>query len=385
MAAAQKTKVLYLITKSNWGGAQRYVYDLATNLDPDRFEPVVVLGGDGTLKELLVHAGIRVIPVKTLERDVSLKKEWAFVREFWSILKTEKPHILHVNSSKAGALGTLLGRLARIPRVFFTAHGWAFNEDRPALQKLAIKSIHWLTVLFSHKTIAVSNAIITQMDWSGAQKKMKLIHPGRSIGVMYDKDEARTKLASENTKLQSHLGDIWILTIAELHPIKRINRLIEAIALVKEETSLESPIRSVIIGAGSTEAELAAQIKASGLSQDVFLLGSITEAARFLPAGDLFILPSKSESYGYVLHEAGLAGLPTIATNVGGIPDIITHNRTGRLVPPDNTKALAKEITHFLQHQKDWQNYGRNLQSEMKLRSTKHMVDATTALYTLAI
>jgi len=385
MAVTHKTKVLYLITKSNWGGAQRYVYDLATNLDRDRFEPVVVLGGDGTLKELLVHAGVRVISVSSLKRDVSLKKEWAFVREFWAILKAEQPDVLHVNSSKAGALGTLLGRLARIPRVFFTAHGWAFNEDRPTGQKLIIKSIHWLTVLFSHKTIAVSTAIIRQMDWPGAQRKMKLIHPGRSIGVMYDKAEARTKLASENTELQTHLTDTWILTIAELHPIKRINRLIEAIALVKKDSAISAHVRSIIIGEGAMHTKLAEQIKAANLTQEVYLLGSITEAARFLPAGDVFVLPSKSESYGYVLHEAGLAGLPAIATNVGGIPDIITHNRTGRLVPPDDAPALAKEITHFLQHQTDWRTYGTNLQTAMKLRSTQHMVDATTALYTLAI
>jgi glycosyltransferase involved in cell wall biosynthesis len=382
MQSTQKKKVLFLITKSNWGGAQRYVYDLATNLDKNQFEAVVALGGDGTLKQLLVHAGIRVIPLHTLERDISIKKELAFIKELWQVLRIEKPDILHVNSSKAGAVGTFLGRLSRVPRVLFTAHGWAFNEDRPVWQKLIIKKIHWLTVLFSHKTIAVSNAIVRQMDWPFAQSKMKVIHPGRSIGVMYEKTEARAQLASENPELQSHVSDPWILTIAELHPIKRLNVLIDAMAHVCMNND---SVRSIIIGEGSQRDVLEAQIKKRNLTKRVFLVGSITEAARFLPAGDLFVLPSKSESYGYVLHEAGLAMLPVIATNVGGIPDVISHNKTGRLIRPDDTDALFREIEHFLQHSDKWQTYARELHAEMKKRTTQKMVDATTAIYTLTI
>jgi glycosyltransferase involved in cell wall biosynthesis len=382
MKSIQKKKVLFLITKSNWGGAQRYVYDLATNLDKNQFEAAVALGGDGTLKQLLVHAGIRVIPLHTLERDISIKKELAFIKELWRVLRTEKPDVLHVNSSKAGAIGTLLGRLARVPRVLFTAHGWAFNEDRPAWQKLIIKKVHWLTVLFSHKTIAVSNAIVKQMDWPFTQTKMKVIHPGRSIGVMYEKAEARAKLASENPELQSHLADPWILTIAELHPIKRLNILVEAMSKVCTQND---SVRSIIIGAGSHREQLETQIKKLGLVKRVFLVGSITEAARFLPAGDLFVLPSKSESYGYVLHEAGLAALPVIATNVGGIPDVISHNKTGRLIRPDDADALSREVEHFLKYTDKWQMYARDLNTEMKKRTAQKMVDATTAMYTLTI
>lgn len=378
----KRKKVLYLITKSNWGGAQRYVYDLATNLDRSHFEPVVVLGGDGTLKELLIHAGIRVIRLDSLARDISVTQEWGFFTELWRVLRTEQPDILHVNSSKAGGVGTFLGRLARVPRVIFTAHGWAFNEDRPLWQRLIIKVLHWLTVLFSHKTIAVSHAIVQQMDWPLAPNKMKVIHPGRSIGVMYNQTEARTQLATEHPALQSYQTDRWILTIAELHPIKRLHVLIDAIASI---TKTHPQVRCVIIGEGAERAKLEARIQKHALTQQVFLLGSITEAARFLPAGDVFVLPSKSESYGYVLHEAGLAALPVIATNVGGIPDIITHNQTGRLIRPDDATTLARELTHFLTHTDKWQVYAQNLHTAMKGRTTQKMVDATAALYTLTI
>lgn len=132
MSDIQREKILFLITKSNWGGAQRYVYDLAVTLDKEQFEPIVVLGGDGVLKNMLEHAHIRTISIKTLQRDVSIKKEFAFANELRKIIKEEKPSVLHVNSSKAGGVGALIGRLTGVPRIIFTAHGWAFNEqDQP--------------------------------------------------------------------------------------------------------------------------------------------------------------------------------------------------------------------------------------------------------------
>lgn len=382
LADMKRKKVLYLITKSNWGGAQRYVYDLATHLDKERFEAVVALGGNGTLKEQLQHAGIRVISIESLGRDVSLKKEWKFMKELWQILQTEKPAVLHVNSSKAGGMGTFLGRVARVPRVLFTAHGWAFNEDRPWWQKMIIKFLHWLTVLFSHKTIAVSNAIVRQMNWPFTQAKMKVINPGRTIGAMYGKIEAREKIASYCPPLNQYRNDPWVLTIAELHPIKRLDVLVQAIA---KNTERHSKIRCIIIGDGQEKEKFSALIEKLGLSQNVFLVGPITEAARFLKAASVFVLPSKSESYGYVLHEAGLAKLPVIATNVGGIPDIITSEQTGKLIPPDDTEALASTISDFLEHPKAWSEMAEHLHTSMQSRTVERMTEATETLYSLPL
>lgn len=371
-------KVLYLITKSNWGGAQRYVYDLATHLNRDQFEPVVALGGDGVLKEQLIHAGIRVITITSLERDISVKKEFQFAQELWKILQTEKPDVFHVNSSKAGGIGTLLGRLRRIPKVLFTAHGWAFNEDRPAWQKISIKFFHYITVLFSHKTIAVSHAIVQQMNWPLAERKMKVINPGRTIGVMYPKETARLHLAKTTPQLEKHLAHPWILTIAELHPIKRLSVLIEAAAM---HHAKYSRTKFIIIGEGSQRTELEQLILEKNLTDVVFLTGNITEAARFLKAGNMFVLPSQSESYGYVLHEAGLAKLPVIATDVGGIRDIVTSDTTGKLIKPNDPVALAKELADFQEHPQKWKTYAHNLENVLHDRTVEKMTFSTSALY----
>lgn len=377
-----RKKILFLITKSNWGGAQRYVYDLATHLDHTKFEPVVALGGAGVLSEMLKHAGVRVIQIESLTRDISFKKELDFSKELWTILRTEKPDILHVNSSKAGGLGTFLGRCARIPRVIFTAHGWAFNEDRPISQKLIIKFFHWLTVLFSHQTIAVSTAIVRQMNWPFIQNKMRIVYPGRNIGAMYTQSEARAHLAEVIPDLQLHLAKTWVITIAELHPIKRLGVLISAMAELK---NTHPNLISIIIGEGQERRKLTEQIVNKHLESTVFLTGSITEAARFLKAGDVFVLPSKSESYGYVLHEAGLAGVPVLATKVGGIPDVIEDGVTGRLITPDDIPALVRELQNFVSVKGKWQSWAIKHQALMKERSVEKMVLQTTTLYELPL
>ncbi len=378
MTLQPRKKVLYLITKSNWGGAQRYVYDLATNLNQEKFEPVVALGGDGILVEMLQNAGIRVIRIDSLGRDISIKKELAFARELRQILRNERPDIFHVNSSKAGGIGAFLGQLERIPRVIFTAHGWAFNEDRPWWQRLIIKFLHWVTVILSDRTIAVSNAIVKQMNWPGALRKMKIINPGRTIGVMYECNEAREKIIDFFPRLLPYQSDPWLVCVAELHPIKRHRILIEAMGeLVKNYPAL----RLILIGEGELKNTIEKQITDSNLTENVFILGKITEAARFLKAFDMFVLASKSESYGYVLHEAGLAGLPVVATNVGGIPDIITNNQSGLLIPPDNVSDLYIAIKKLLNEPNTAQSLASNLLDKMSTRTIEKMIRVTEDLY----
>jgi len=378
MTLQPRKKVLFLITKSNWGGAQRYVYDLATNLDREKFEPVVALGGNGILADMLENAGIRVINIESLGRNISLKKEWAFACELWQILRVESPDVFHVNSSKAGGVGTLLGRLLRAPNVIFTAHGWAFNEDRPLWQKLITKFLHWITVLLSHRTIAVSSAIVKEMNWPGALRKMKIVNPGRTIGPMYQKIEAREKIMDFFPRLLPYQSDPWLVCVAELHPIKRHHILIEAISeLVKDYPTL----RLILIGDGELKSVIEKQIANADLTENIFVLGNITEAARFLKAFDMFVLASKSESYGYVLHEAGLAGVPIIATNVGGIPDIITDQQTGLLVPPDNVNALIIAIDTLLTNPTQRVNYASTLQTELQKRTVTKMTRQTESLY----
>ncbi len=382
MTEQRRKKVLYLITKSNWGGAQRYVYDLATTIDKEVFEPVVALGGDGILKEMLEHAHIRTISISSLQRDVSVKKELAFIKELRKIIKQEKPDVLHVNSSKAGVVGTLVGRVMRVPRIIFTAHGWAFNENRSIWQKIVFKCFHWFTVLLSHKTIAVSTAIPKQLRWPLIEKKFIVINPGRTIGPMYGKREAREKVCEVLPALQAQLHKKWIVTVAELHPIKRQDVLVDA---MKKITEKQPDAIAVLIGGGETRPALEQLIKENNVTNSVFLTGAITEAARFLKAADVFTLTSDSESYGYVIHEAGIAGVPVVVTRVGGVTDIVANEAEGLLMNRGDVDQLSEKVLFTLQDRNLAEKRAAILKAKLLTRTTEKMSLATTAVYELAL
>ncbi len=382
MQNTNQKKVLFLITKSNWGGAQRYVFDIATNLDPLQFQPIVAFGGNGELAEKLTDAGIKTIPLRSLMRDISATKEMRAIFEIISIIRRERPDVLHINSSKAGLYGALIGRLLRVPRVIFTSHGWAFNESRPWWQKLLFKTLHWLTVLLSHETIAVSATLKSQLTWPGAASRMRIVKLGRAIPTFKSKEDARQLLEMQVTNTAYGLVDFhkdtWIGTIAELHPIKNLAVAIDAVASL---IHIFPRLRYVIIGEGQERARLSAQIQHLGLEEHVFLVGALPEAARFLKAFDLFVLPSKSEGAGYVLLEAGLAAVPIVATRVGGIPELITNGQTGSLVPSDAVDALTLAIRELLEDSNRQAEYTTTLLPICAAYSIEKMVAETVAVY----
>ena len=159
-----KKKVLYVITKGNWGGAQRYVFDLATGLPKDEFEVAVALGEPalsagkpGLLADKLKSASVMIYYISSLGRDVSFGKDTTSFFELYRLFKKEKPDIAHLNSSKAGGVGALAARLAGVHKIIFTAHGWPFWEQRNFLMRGAIWFFSWLTALLSHTVIVISD------------------------------------------------------------------------------------------------------------------------------------------------------------------------------------------------------------------------------------
>ena len=136
MEPAKKKKLLIVITKSNFGGAQRYVYDLSRSLK-DTYEVVVACGGEGLMKKHIEEAGIQTISIPFLQRNINPFKDIAVF--FWMIrvIQREKPVIVHSNSSKMGGITAAAVSIAGGKHIksVFTAHAWAFNENRNSLSK----------------------------------------------------------------------------------------------------------------------------------------------------------------------------------------------------------------------------------------------------------
>ncbi len=379
--AEKPKKIIYAITKSNRGGAQRYVYDLATSL-PRSFAPTVLLGGMGPLKKHLEEARIPVVSLPGLDRDVRFLKDisvfFALLREF----RRRKPDIVHLNSSKIGGLGALAARLASVPHIIFTAHGWAFNEKRPAIQKAVIKFVYWVTIMLSTKTIAVSEQMRRDVrSFPFVQKKICVVHNGIAPTPLLARADAMSGLQKIAKGMRQTPGEsmLAIGVLSELHHVKGLDVLIEAVAaLVKEGRRL----LVVIMGEGDERPRLERLVEARKLKHVVHLPGYVEDAARYLRAFDIFALPSRSEGFSFAILEAGSAKLPVVASRVGGISEIITDGDDGLLVPPNSPAALAAGLRTLCDDPALRKQLGERLAERVAAYFSKQrMIDATVALY----
>lgn len=338
-----KTKVLFVITKSNWGGAQKYVYELATSLDHNLFEPVVALGGNGILASKLHESHIRVISLPSLERDINPLRDFASFRNLLRVMRDERPDAVHLNSSKIGGLGSFAARIAGIPHIIFTAHGWAFNEDRSIVSRLAIKLLYFITIALCDTTIAVSHAVAEKAPAWGMRNKIVVIHPPTHREDLANKKSAREHFVRAVPSLH---GDnrLWVGIVAELHKNKGLSYAIEAM----KEPSLQKNSLLLIVGAGQEEMALKNLVQASSLGGSVFFAGFDGDAPRLMTAFDIFLLPSTTEAFGYVLLEAGFAEVPVVASRVGGIPEIVDDNKTGLLIEPRKRVAIREAIQSLI-------------------------------------
>lgn len=338
-------KILYLVTKGNFGGAQRYVFDLATGLPSDEFEVTVAFGEGELLEQKLKEKNIRTIRLKNSGRDIKIFKDIKLFFEILNLLKKEKPDVIHLNSSKIGLIGALAIRIFNLTtksyklKAIFTAHGWAFNDSNFFILKFFLKFFQWLTVLLSDKTIAVSEKVKKGIsNWHFINKKIEVIYNGIEKPNFLEKEEAREKLLPKNK------DKIWIGTISELHKNKGLDILIEGIFPILKK---DKNIILVIIGEGEERKNLEKLAEEKGLVNQIFFLGFIENASNFLKAFDIFTLTSKTEGLPYVLLEASLAELPIIASRVGGIPEILGE-KSENLFEKENTKEFTEKLEKML-------------------------------------
>lgn len=378
----RQTKIFFLITKGNFGGAQRYVYELATGLVPTKYDIKVILGEGAGLEDKLSQAGIKVYKIPSLKRDIGLLSD---IKSLWILIKlfrNEKPDIIHLNSSKIGGLGALAGRLTGISKIVFTGHGWTFNEDRNPLSKLIIRVLVWLTISMSHQTIMVSKTTQSQAPkWLIKSGKITVIYNGIAPSDSTARQEARHLIAGRSTLLKDLPASnlTWLGTIAELHPNKGLDQAIKASAQIVKD---HPEIIYVIIGEGEQRKNLEKLIERLDLRESVILVGAIPEARKYLKAFDIFLLPSRTEALPYVLLEAGLSSLPVVATKVGGIPEIITHQKSGLIVDQNDSQAITAAILTLLSDPTLMTKYGQNLHQHIESQFTlRQMIEQTEKIY----
>jgi len=214
--------------------------------------------------------------------------------------------------------------------------------------------------------------------------KISVIHLGIENISFLDRDIARKELLNFNSKLKNKITKAknpvkWIGTISELHKTKGLEYIIKAISSAKLKNK---NIIFLIIGAGENKKSLESLINKHHLGSSVFLLGHVSAASSYLKALDIFTLTSISEALGYVLLEAGQAGVPILASNVGGIPEIIHDMESGILVRSKNPDEISKGINFILSNPKKATHMSTRLKKDVSMNfSMRDFVAKTVVLY----
>jgi glycosyltransferase involved in cell wall biosynthesis len=370
-------KVLYVITKANWGGAQKYVFDLATAAKERGYDVAVVYGEEGLLVARLATAGIRTIQVPALKRDVSGFGELRALFALTRLFKKEHPDVVHLNSSKAGFTGARAARSAKVPNIIFTAHGWAFTEPRrPHIQEV-FKLLQKQTALQVDTVIAVSDYVAAAArEWNLPANKLKTIRLGIREPEYLSKELARAALITLDPSLEGVNKTLWVGTIAELHKNKGLD-----IGIAGWRKAALPQGQWAILGGGEEENFL--HQLAEG-DDSIHLLGFVPDAAKYVKAFDLFLLPSRTEALAYVILEAGLAGVPVLTNGVGGTREAVDaeHSPARAFFEPENPDSLAKMLKISVQDPVDLKKIGENLSQFVRTKfSFDKMIEETFALY----
>ena len=352
-------KILYLVTQTKWGGAQKYVLDLAKHFKKHN-EVHIAYGEvdhlDPRFFEICQKLDIKTIPIKTLVRNINPAREVLAIIDILKILNKENYNLLHLNSSKAGVLGSFAAKLYAFNlmntklRVVYTAHGFVFNEPLPNLQLKLYKTMETISTTLQTAVITVSDFDKTSAI---AQKicpdyKMFTIHNGLDFSEyhFFTKDEARKKLGLDNHKF-------YFGTIASFYPVKGHSFLLEAIKLLKDDHSaLLNNARWALIGDGPDLDKIKKLADSYQLNDFVKFIKPEGQDSQYLKAFDCFVMPSTKEGLPYAILEAGLSQTPIIATKVGGVPEILKNEATGLLIPPANPLSLAKAMEKIARDQK---------------------------------
>lgn len=338
-------KVIQLLDMAEIAGAEMHVLALARSLDKDKFETEIISFKAGPL--------LNIATENRIASDTILMSERFSLRKFINLinlLHVKRPHIIHLHQPRALLFGAIAARLTRVPLIVATIHSSpeqftfrASGEIRKIIIKYAHIILERITMRLIDHAIVVSHAISARINRISNGKPITLIYNGVEM-EQYDtisRNAAKKKLGiPEDQRV--------ICSIGYIHPLKGYHDVCEAfISIAKDQPD----VNWVIVGRETLpgfESSLREQLKAAGLAQRTHFLGVRSDIPVILGAADIFVLASREEPFGRVFAEASAAGLPVLATSVGGIPEIILHERTGLLVPPGSPPMLADGLRRLL-------------------------------------
>ncbi len=321
-------KLLLIITRGELGGGQRHVVDLLAGLKQE-YDLEVATGEDGYLVESARALGVPVHLVPHLVMPISPYKDIRALLELSRLIAKVQPDLVHAHTSKAGVLGRAAARLNGVP-CLFTAHTWCFAEGT---------AWKWKAIGIPLERLAArwSGAIINVSDANRQLALKNGIAPAGKLITIHNGIPDTTRRA-----VPGRAGIPTIVMIARFAPQKAQADLLRAVQ------GIEEPFRVVFIGDGPTRSaheELASQL---GIRDRVDFLGVRRDIERLLSSAHIFALPSNWEGFPLTILEGMRAGLPVVASNVGGVAEAIVDGKTGFLVPAGSITEFRSRLRQLI-------------------------------------
>jgi glycosyltransferase involved in cell wall biosynthesis len=320
-------RIAYVITRSDLiGGAQVHVRDMAAALTRHGHQPVVLTGGSGPFTDALRDAGVETISLKHLRAPISPRRDVLALGELCSVLRHLRPHLVSVHSSKAGVLGRVAARVLGLP-VIHTAHGWSFTPGIPQREASVYSWIERLAAPFATRIITVSefDRQLALAHRLAAADKIVTVHNGMpdiDPGLVADPAHSPVRFAM----------------IARFEPQKDHLTLFRALAGMEEPWLLD------LIGDGPLLPDAQSMVRELGLAERVRFWGQRMDVAVRLARVQVALLITNWEGFPRSILEAMRAGLPVVASGVGGVPESVTDGETGYVVAQGDVEGLRRRL-----------------------------------------
>ncbi|MBN1981402.1 MAG: glycosyltransferase family 4 protein [Chitinivibrionales bacterium] len=373
--------ILHLITRLDCGGSAENTLLTAIGLAQRHHRVTVMYGSNSPpsrTEERARQAGVTFVQCQKLIRAISPIIDLVAFFHIYRHVRRNRYDILHTHTSKAGIIGRVCGKLARVPCVVHTPHGHVFYGYFSNLMTCLFVFLERLFMKWTDAQIALTQK--EKEDYLcrhiGSPQRIPVIYSGIDLESFSVSPQNKKSLRDQLDLSDSHFV---ILTVARLVPIKNHNLIIAAASVL---TQLRAALRFVFVGDGELRQELQENISREGLDEMFVLLGWREDVAALLHAGDCFVLCSKNEGMGRVFIEAQACGLPVIGSRVCGIPEVIDEGRTGYLVDPHDPQELAKAIKMVYTRKDHRDTLIHNCQQWITHRfSAECMVDKIEAVY----
>ncbi len=353
------------------GGVAEYLYMFLKNFKDDNYEHIMVISQDykGQLDRFKPYtSNIYIVP---MVREVELKNDIKAILKVRKILKQIKPDIVYLHSSKAGAIGRIALAFNFKTKILYNAHGWYFNAQISDKKRKIFALIEKILAIKTDKIINISKSEYeSALKYKIApKKKMCIIENGIDFTKFENNDKYR-----EETRKKYHIenNEIVIGVVGRLTEQKDPMTMIKAFELVYKENK---NTRLMYVGSGELEKNVKQYAKEKNILDKIIITGWVNNVEQYIPAFDIAVLPSKWEGFGLVLIEYMACDKPIIATNVGGIKDIIENEVNGILIPKESPEKLKYAIEKILKRETKYSIIGERYKLIMKKYDIRTVVN----------